>query len=194
LNSRCLRWPGVFELNRLIAELDFVQVKCGVLSVVSGRHRHILPEEETKSNGREGRQRGLISNRREAVVAVLITTIVLASAFRSAVAGKPQSRWLFKTINHSYLFGRPASIALSVFLWFFVGWILFWFYRAGRDKNERFLVGGFAVGFVLGIIGGFLSRSAQINLEFASTAAFLVSFASSLKILAKPFEGNQIVP
>ena len=148
--------------------------------------RRILPEEEeTKSNGRAGPQRGLISNRREAVVAVLITTIVLASAFRSAVTRAPESRWLFEPINHPYLFGRPVSIALSVFFWCFVAWILFWFYRAARDKNERFLVGGFAIGYVLSLIGGFLSPLAQTNLEFASIAAFLVSCASSLTVLAK---------
>lgn len=147
--------------------------------------RRILPEEkETKSNGRAG-PRGLISNRREALVPVLITTIVLASAFRSAVTRAPESRWLFEPINHSYLFGKPASIALSVFFWCFVAWILFWFYRAARDKNERFLVGGFAIGYVLSLIGGFLSPLAQTNLEFASIAAFLVSFASSLTVLAK---------
>jgi hypothetical protein len=82
------------------------------------------------------------------------------------------------------LFGKSAAIALSVFFWCFVAWILFWFYRAARDKNERFLVGGLAIGYMLGVIGGFLSPSAQINLEFASIAAFLVAFASSMKVLA----------
>jgi hypothetical protein len=145
----------------------------------------LAEEEETKSNGREGPRRGLISNRRHAIVAVVITSIVLASAFRSAITRAPQSRWLFEPINHSHLFGRPASIALSIFFWCFVAWILFWFYRAARDKNERFLVGGFAIGYVLGLIGGFLSPSAQSKLEFASIAAFLVSFASSLTVLTK---------
>lgn len=65
-------------------------------------------------------------------------------------------------------------------------------YRAARDKNERFVLGGFAVGYVLGVVGGFLPVSAQINLEFASTAAHLVSFASSLTILKKLSSENKI--
>lgn len=142
-------------------------------------------EEESESNGREAPQRGLISNRREAIVAVVITSIVLVSAFRSAVARVSHSHWLFEPIRQSYLFGRSASIALSIFFWCFVAWILFWFYRATHDKNERFLVGGFAVGYVSGVIGGFLSPFAQRNLGFVTIAAFLVSFASSVTVLTK---------
>src|SRR5438445_10547370 len=90
-------------------------------------------------------QRRLISNRRDAIVAVVITSIVLASAFRSAITRAPQSRWLFEPINHSHLFGKPASIALSIFFWCVVAWGLSWFYRAARDKHERFLGAGFAL-------------------------------------------------
>ena len=46
------------------------------------------------------------------------------------------------------------------------------FYRAARDRNERFMVGGFALGYVLGIVGGFLPVSAQSDLKFGSIAAF----------------------
>jgi hypothetical protein len=150
--------------------------------VLQGR-RTLPSREASESDESDGSQRGLIHSRRHAVIAVLITLVALASAFRSAVTRAPQNRWLFQPVNDSYLFGKPACIALSIFFWCFVAWILFWLYRATRDKNERFMVGGFAIGYVLGVIGGFLHVSAQINLEFASIAALLVSFASSLAIL-----------
>ncbi len=130
-----------------------------------------------------GSQCGLIQSRRHAIIALIITFIVLASAFRSAVERVPQHRWLFEPMNHSYVFGKPACITLSIFFWCFVAWILFSFYRNTRDKNERFVVGGFAIGYILGVIGGFLPLTAQFNIELASIAAFLVSFASTLTIL-----------
>jgi len=54
------------------------------------------------------------------------------------------------------------------------------------------MVGGFAVGYILGVVGGFLPVSAQINLEFASIAALLLSFASSLTILKERSSENKI--
>ena len=76
----------------------------------------------------------------------------------------------------------------------FVAWILFWFYKAARDRGERFLVGGFSVGCVAGIISGFLPLSAQISAECASIVAFLLSFASSLTIASKMLLGRKVAP
>ena len=66
------------------------------------------------------------------------------------------------------------------------------FYRAGRDKSERFLVGGFAIGCIVGIISGFMPVSAQSNGELASTVAFFVSFVSSLTIASKVAAGTRL--
>ena len=150
--------------------------------VLQGR-RTLANREASESDGSDGSQRGLIHSRRHAIIAVVITLVFLTSATRSGVTRAPQNRWLFQPVNHSYLFGKPACIALSIFFWCFVAWILFWLYTAARDRNERFMVGGFAIGYVLEVIDGFLPVSAQINLEFASIAALLVSFASSLASL-----------
>ena len=168
---------------------DSARVKCGVLWVVRGGY---LAKEEL--DGKEGLQRGLVRNKRHSLVAVVISFTVLASAFHSAITRTLQNRWLFERMSHSYLFGTPASIVFSIFYWCFVAWILFWFYRAASDRNERFLVGGFAIGYVLSVIGGFLPPSIQMNLRFASVAAFLVSFASSLTVLTKLSSGNKIAP
>jgi hypothetical protein len=147
---------------------------------------------ENRSLAKEG-VHGLVRNRRQAVSAFVITLIVLALEFRTVIARHHAKRWLFDPINNSYLFGRGASIALSIFFWCFVACMLFSLYRAARDKTEQFLIGGFAVGYILGVISGFLSPSAQINLQLASIAADLVSFASSLTILAK-WSDNSIEP
>jgi hypothetical protein len=155
---------------------------------------HLANKEEPDSDGREGLQRGLIRNRRHAIVAVLVSFTVLASAFHSAIRRAPQNRWLFEPMSHSYLFGTPASIVLSIIYWCFVVWILFWFYKAASDRNERFLVVGFAIGYVLSVISGFLPLSIQTNFQFASIPAFLVSFASSVTVLTKLSSGNKIAP
>lgn len=142
-------------------------------------------EDASQPDVRHGSQCSLIQTKRHAIIAVIITVIVLTSAFRSAVARIPQHRWLFEPMNHSYVFGKPACITLSIFFWCFVAWMLFSFYRNTRDKNERFVVGGFAIGYILGVIGGFLPLTAQLNVELASIAAFLISLASTLTILSK---------
>jgi hypothetical protein len=76
-------------------------------------------------------------------------------------------------------------MGLTVFFWGFVLWILFWFYRAARDRYERFLVGGFAIGFLLSIVERFVSPLAATNLEFASIGALSVSFAAALTLFFK---------
>jgi hypothetical protein len=76
-------------------------------------------------------------------------------------------------------------VGLSLFFWGFVLWILFCFYRAARNRYERFLIGGSAVGFLLGIVEGFLPSGARIELEPASIAGFLISFAAAMTLLFK---------
>jgi MFS family permease len=163
--------------------MDLGRLKCGVVRVIS-RRRILSEEEQKKSDEREG-QRGLITNRREAIAALLITTTILASALYSLLTRAPHSRWLFGPIDDPYLFGKSASIAISVLIWCFVAWILFCFYRVARDKHERFLLVGLAAGWMFSLIGGFASPSAQTNLEVAGIVAFLGSFASSLTMLGQ---------
>ena len=154
-----------------------------------------MPNQDTaESNGGDGSPYGLIRSTSQAIIAVILTFMVLTSAFHSVVSRAPRNPWLFEPVAHSYLFGKPACIVLSIFYWCSVAWILFWFYKAARDRGERFLVGGFSVGCVAGIISGFLPLSAQISAECASIVAFLFSFASSLTIASKMLLGRKVAP
>src|SRR5512140_1980115 len=94
---------------------------------------------------------GLIRNRRYAIIAAILTAIVAISGLRATVNPVPyRERWLFVPMGGlPHL--RPLFIGLSVFYWVFGLWILFWFYRAARGKYERFLVGSFALAFVLSV-------------------------------------------
>jgi hypothetical protein len=132
-----------------------------------------------KKEDRTGR--GLIHNRRDAIVASVLTLVVLGSTLRSMMMRPPHDPWFFARQSGLPV---PLLIGLSLFFWAFVCWILFWFYRAARDKYERLLVGGFAIGFLLSIFERFVP-STRIGLEPASATAFLASFAAALTLLVK---------
>jgi hypothetical protein len=80
---------------------------------------------------------------------------------------------------------RPIFIALSIFCWVFVLWILFWFYKAARSKYERFLVAAFAISFALNMVKPFVSRELAVHLHLISTAASLVALAAALTLFLK---------
>jgi len=126
---------------------------------------------------------GLIKTRRHAIVAVILTAIVTASALRAALQpARHTSPWLFEPISGlPHL--RPLFIGLSVFYWVFVLWIAFWFYRAARVKYERFLLASFAIGYVLSVIEHFMPPRVAANVQFLSTAAAFVSFVAAMTIL-----------
>lgn len=131
----------------------------------------------------EHTQAGLIRNKRHAIIAVVFTAIIAASALRTTLQPmRLTSPWLFEPI-----YGLPhlrlLFIGLSVFFWLFVLWILFWFYRAARGKYERFLLASFATGFVLSTIERFMSLPITANMQYLSTAAALVSLVSAMTIL-----------
>jgi peptidoglycan/LPS O-acetylase OafA/YrhL len=92
------------------------------------------------------------------------------------------SPWVFDRV-YGLPHLRPLIIALSVFFWGFVLWIVFWAYRAARGKYERFLFASFAIGFVLGVIGRFMPPQIAANMQFLSTAAALVSLAAAVTLL-----------
>lgn len=58
----------------------------------------LINRDASESKERDGSQRGLIHSRKHAIIAVVITLVVLVSAFRSAVTRTPQNRWLFEPI------------------------------------------------------------------------------------------------
>jgi uncharacterized BrkB/YihY/UPF0761 family membrane protein len=126
---------------------------------------------------------GLIRNKRHAIIAVILTAIIAASALHTTL--QPvwiTSPWLLEPIDGlPYL--RLLFIGLSVFFWGFVLWILFWFYKAARGKYERFLVASFATGFVLSTIERFMPLQIAVNMQCVSTAAALVSLVSAMTIL-----------
>jgi|SRR5919108_4369765 uncharacterized BrkB/YihY/UPF0761 family membrane protein len=128
---------------------------------------------------------GLIRNKRHAIIAVILTAIIAASALRTTLQPmRLTSPWLFEPIYrlpHLRLLFR----GLTVFFWVFVLWILFWFYRAARGKYERFLLASFATGFVLNIIERFMSLRIAANMQYLSTAAALLSLVSAMTILFK---------
>ncbi len=126
---------------------------------------------------------GVIRTRRHAIIVVILTGTIAASALRSTLQPMRVARpWLFEPIS-----GLPQLrllfIGLSVFFWGFVLWILFWFYRAARGKYELFLLASFAAGFVLSTIGRFMPFLIAANMRYLSTAAALVSLASAMAIL-----------
>lgn len=126
---------------------------------------------------------GLIRNKRHAIIAVILTAIVAASALRTTLQPtRPTSPWLFEPI-YSLPHLRLLFIGLSVFFWVFVLWILFWLYRAGRRKYEMFLLGSTATGFVLSIIERFVPLHIVANVQYLNTAASLVSLLSAMTIL-----------
>jgi hypothetical protein len=125
----------------------------------------------------------LIRNKRHAIIAMILTAIVAASALRTTLQPmRLTSPWLFEPI-----YGLPhlrlLFIGLSVFFWVFVLWILFWFYKAARGKYEHFLLVSFAIGFVLSIVERFMSPLIAANMQYLSTAAALVSLVSAMTIL-----------
>jgi hypothetical protein len=126
---------------------------------------------------------GLIGNKRDAIIAVILTAIIAASALRGAWRPmRHSSPWLFDT---AYGLPRltPLLIGLSVFFWVYLLWILFWFYRAARGKYERFLLASFATGFVFSTIKGFMPVHIAVNMQYLSTAASLLSLVSAATIL-----------
>jgi len=133
-------------------------------------------------NKSEEQPGGLVRNRRHAIVAVISTAIVFVSAFRTVVAGAPHhGPWVIEP-PRQWPQLRPLFIGLSIFFSAFVVWILFWLYRAARTKYERFLVAGFAIGFLLSTIERFVPEVAAANLRFVSMAAMLVSLAAALTL------------
>jgi uncharacterized membrane protein len=137
-------------------------------------------QQERNSENEKG---GLIKDRRDGIVAAVLTLAVLGSTLRSIVTRNPHNRWLFEPPQSSTLV--PLNVGLTIFFWAFVSWILFWFYRGAQNKYERLLVGSFAIGFVLSIVEAFLPRAQRIDLEPASAAAFFVSFAAALTLAVK---------
>jgi uncharacterized membrane protein len=140
--------------------------------------------DESPEGRSEIQSSGLVLNRRYAIVAATLTFIVLVSALRSIVMQAPRHRWLLEPPWQSHQL-TPLVVGFSFFFWGFTLWILFCFYRAARNRYERLLVGGSAVGFLLGIVEGFLPSGARIELEPASIAGFLVSFAAAMTLLVK---------
>jgi|SRR5579864_3026604 len=126
---------------------------------------------------------GLIRNKRHAIISVILTAITAASAFRTTLQPvRLTNPWLFEP-NYGLPHPRLLFVGLSMFFWGFVLWILFWFYRAARGKYERFLVASFATGFVLSTVDRFMPQQIAVNMQYASSAALLVSLVSATTIL-----------
>jgi hypothetical protein len=127
---------------------------------------------------------GLIRNRRYALLAAIWTGSVAISGLRAALSPAPyHERWLFMLRGLPHL--RPLLIGLSVFYWLLVLWVFFWFYQAARGKYEHFLVGSFALAFVLGVIEGFLPSFAATNVGIVSIAASILSFMTAMALVFK---------
>jgi uncharacterized BrkB/YihY/UPF0761 family membrane protein len=126
---------------------------------------------------------GLVRNKRYAIISVILTAIIAASALRTTLQPmRLTSPWLVEP-SYGLPHLRLLFIGLSVFFWGYVLWILFWFYRAARGKYERLLVASFATGFVLSTIERFMPQQIAVNMQYVSTAAALVSLVSAMTIL-----------
>jgi len=96
-----------------------------------------------------------------------------------------RERWLLIEPLPQWHQLRPLFIGLTIWVWAFMFWILFWFYKAARGKYERFMVAAFAVGFVLSTVEPFVSRQAAANLQFIGTGASLLSLAAALMLFVQ---------
>ena len=139
--------------------------------------------DESPPEADENKATGLIQNRRDGIIAAVLTLAVLSSTLRSIVTGHPHNAWLFEPPKSGPLV--PLLVGLSLFYWAFVSWILFWFYRGAQNKYERLLVASFAIGFVLSIVEGFVPQALGINLELPSAAAFFISCLAALTLVGK---------
>jgi hypothetical protein len=130
---------------------------------------------------------GLIRNRRHAIVAVLGTLVVFASGLHGILGRIPNyGHWPLEP-PPQWVYLRPLFVGLSIFVWAFVLWILFWFYRAASGKYERFLVVAFAISFILNTAERFVAPKAAADLQFLSVAASLVAVAAALTLFFKFF-------
>jgi hypothetical protein len=126
---------------------------------------------------------GVIRNKRHAIIAVVLTSVVAVSALHSTLQPmRRASPWLFEPI-YGLPHLRGLFIGLSVFFWGYVLWILFWFYRAARGKYERLLLASCAAGFVLSTIEHFMPPQIAANMRYLSTTAALVSLVAATAIL-----------
>jgi uncharacterized BrkB/YihY/UPF0761 family membrane protein len=126
---------------------------------------------------------GLVRNKRDATIAVILTAIIAASSLRTTLQPmRLTGPWLFEPIYGLPHLGR-LSIGLSLFFWGFVLWILFWFYRAARGKYEQLLLASFVTGFVFSTIERFMPLQIAANMQYISTAAALVSLVAAITIL-----------
>jgi uncharacterized membrane protein YeaQ/YmgE (transglycosylase-associated protein family) len=127
---------------------------------------------------------GVIRNKRDATVWVILTAVIGALARHSTFQPvRLTSPWIFESLYGLSRLGRPVLIGLSVFFWVFVLWILFWLYRAMRGRYERLLVGSFAAGFILSVIKRFMSPQFAADLQFLDAAEMLVSFVAAMALL-----------
>src|SRR5579864_6050247 len=124
----------------------------------------------------------LIHNRRDAMVATVLTLLILGSTVRSVVIRTAHDPWLIRPPSSGLL--RPLFIGFSFFFWAFVLWILFWFHRAARDRYQRLLISSFAIGFIVSIVQHFAPLPVRTALEPATVGAFLMSFVLALTLLA----------
>ena len=127
---------------------------------------------------------GLVRNRRDATIAVILTAIIAASSVRTTLHPmRLTGPWLFDPIYGLPHLGSRLSIGLSLFFWGFVLWIVFWVYRAARGKYERLVLASFATGFIFSTIERFMPPQVAANMRYISTTATVVSLVAAVTIL-----------
>lgn len=133
-------------------------------------------------------KRGLIHNKRDAVIALCLTGYVAALSFRNVLSHSPRKHpWLLDLDWLAYLhFALPAWAVAGVNLVFYAG--LFWggalLYRIAQGR-ERVLVVGWFASIFLGLIQILVSAPAATAIDYAKIIVTLVAFLATADIFLR---------
>jgi hypothetical protein len=133
-------------------------------------------------------KRGLIHNKRGAVIALCLTGYVAALSFRNVLSHSPRKHpWILDLGWLAYLhFALPAWAVVGVNLVFYAG--LFWFavvfYRIAQGK-ERVLVVGWFADIFLGLIQILVSAPAATAIDYAKVIVTVVAFLATADIFLR---------
>jgi len=96
-----------------------------------------------------GRNQGLITTRRAAAFAAIVTGFVGIMTFRAAFFHPVRHPHFHLASSIGFLFPRWALLPLNVAFYAWVVWLCLVFFRAARGK-ERIVVGGWLPGHPIG--------------------------------------------
>jgi len=130
----------------------------------------------------------LISNRRTAIIALVLTGFLVAVTFRAVFSHSPHhSYWLFPL---DFMLPTWAGVAVDVAFYAYLLWLCVVFFRIAQGK-ERVLVAGWCPGILLGPIEHLVSISTAAAIQYVQAVSIAVAFVAAVLILLEgPARGN----